>query len=192
MIVAKLEVVLTTEALLAWLIVAIGVLGFIVAQSIQKWYKAILPAILALAIIAFGLYCVVTISNRSNANGSPDDDESGGLGLSESPPPTRPAKNDLAAKLTAKVLPTHYLSQEKQLMVSVEITNTGRKTVAKATVTCDLPYRRNPRAGKRLTREFVFDKGLKRGDTTNKNFAFQGVADPALFGDPIARIEQAR
>ncbi|MBN1916897.1 MAG: hypothetical protein JW889_03220 [Verrucomicrobia bacterium] len=83
---------LTTESLLAWVIVALGVVGFIVAHTIERWYKAVVPAILALALIVFGLYCVITISHtdkpgpepaKSDETGSVQEDEIEGLSKAE-------------------------------------------------------------------------------------------------------------
>ena len=193
------EMVLSMEVLLAWLIVAIGVLGFIVAHSIQKWYKAILPSLLALAVVAFGLYCVITIINRDKTGGSNDTGENAGFSESDLSgsrgPAARGSGKGLADQLKAWVPITdtnpHYLASSKSLKVIVYIKNNGSKTVTSAKVSCQLPYRRNPRAGLGAKQEFRFDDPLEPGAEIDVVFTVNNVANPEEFGEPRARVVEA-
>jgi hypothetical protein len=189
---------LTTEMLLAWLIVAIGVLGLIVAHTISKWYKAILPALLALSVISFGLYCVITIANEAKSDKPSESQgtsavEPGGSGARA--PTTQPSTEDLAASLKAEVPqsdmnPFHF-RDEKILKVRVEIRNNGQKAVTSAKLACLLPYRRNPRGGLQKVQEFHFDQPLAPGAVTDVIFSFPNVADPAIFAAPQAEVKEA-
>jgi len=191
-------IVLSTEVLLAWLIVAIGVLGFIVAHAIPKWYKAILPALLALALVAFGIYCVITITNKAKSDEPTEGEETGGVepgaaGARE--PPVRASPENLAGDLAAAIplsdTNPFYFREDKILKVKVEIKNNGRKTVTSAKLTCTLPYRRNPSGGLRKAQEFRFDEPLEPGRETDVTFTFPNVANPGVFRSPTARIDEA-
>ncbi len=193
------EMVLSTEILLAWLIVAIGVLGFIVAHAIPRWYKAILPSLLALAVVAFGLYCVITIINKDRTGGSDDTEESASFSesnLSESRGPTvRGSDTGLADQLSVRVPITdtnpHYLASSKSLKVIVYIRNNGTKAVTSAKVSCQLPYRRNPRSGLGAAQVFRFEDPLEPGNEIDVVFTVNKVAKPEEFGDPRARVVEA-
>jgi len=193
------EMLLNTDVLLAWLIVAIGVLGFIVAHAIPKWYKAILPSLLALAVVAFGLYCVITIINKDKIGGSDDTEESASFSESNLPesrgPTVRASGTGLADQLTAWVpisdTNPHYLASSKSLKVIVYVKNNGTKAVTSAKVSCQLPYRRNPRGGLRATQEFRFEEPLETGDETDVVFTVNNVAKPEEFGDPRASVVEA-
>jgi hypothetical protein len=191
---------LTTQALLAWVIVAIGVLGFIVAHTIQKWYKAILPALLALAVIAFGLYCVIEIAHKAkpaSTNGSEEardlsGEEISGLG-EEAQPSTR---ENLAEDLTAYVpdLPGNpfHLREQKSLKVTVRIQNHGRKAVTEVTVSCFLPLRSDPRRGRRSSpHTFTLDEPLKANAETDVVVTVEGVEKLEDYSRPRVRIDEA-
>jgi hypothetical protein len=189
---------LSTEALLAWLIVAIGVLGLIVAHTIPKWYKAILPALLALAVISFGLYCVITISNQAKSDKPEEDKETSAVepgGSGAGGPTVQPSTEDLAADLKAEAplsdTNPFYFRDEKVLKVKVEIKNNGRKTVTSAKLTCLLPSRADPRKGLRKVQEFTFDQPIAPGAVADVTFSFSNVANPDVFASPIARIDEA-
>jgi hypothetical protein len=191
-------IILSTEMLLAWVIVAIGVLGFIVAHTIPKWYKAILPALLALAVIGFGLYCVITISNEAKSNKPEEVKETSALepgGSGARAPTVQPSAENLAANLRAEVPqsdtnPFHF-RDEKVLKVKVEIRNNGRKAVTSAKLTCLLPYRSNPRAHLWKVQEFHFDQPLAPGAVTDVIFSFPNVANPDIFAAPQAQVNEA-
>lgn len=194
------EMVLSMEVLLAWLIVAIGVLGFIVAHSIQKWYKAILPSLLALAVVAFGLYCVITIINRDKTGGSNDTGENGGFSESDLSgsrgSAARGSGKGLADQLEAWVPATdtnpHYLASSKSLKVIVYIKNNGKKTVSSATLICSLPLRRNPnRVMESKPTTFRFDDPLEPGTEIDVVFTVNNVANPEQFGEPRAHVVEA-
>ena len=191
---------LTTQALLAWVIVAIGVLGFIVAHTIQKWYKAILPALLALAVIAFGIYCVIEIAHKAGPAATNDAEETRDLssndvsGLDEGDQP--PTRESLAGELTAYVpeLPDNpfHLREQQSLKVTVRIENRGRKTVNSVTVTCFLPLRSDPRKGRRSSpQQFSLDEPLKPNAETDVVVTVTGVAKLEDYSKPRVRIDEA-
>jgi len=190
------KMVLNTNVLLAWVIVAIGLLGFIVAHTIEKWYKALLPGLLALATVAFGLYCVIRVTNKGASEPPPETIESTVDEAGVQPPdvfemrlPEGPA--DLKAQLTTEILPPFYMREEKKLKVTVAIKNRGPKPVASVKVAVWLGTKANPKAGHRRGRDFAFDKPLQAGEEGHVPITFPDIESLDIFRDPIAHIYEA-
>ena len=195
---------LTTESLLAWVIVAIGVLGFIVAHTIERWYKAVLPAILALALIVFGLYCVITISHAEKPKPDADktdevDTAAGGSieGLTDEAPAAveQPPAENLAADLAATVPQIQnnpfYIRDDQSLKVTVRIRNNGRKPVNRVTAQCWVP-RKSGRDGWLGQPELLtFDEPLQPGAERDVVLTVSGVTQPDDVALPMVKISEA-
>jgi len=199
---------LTTESLLAWVIVAIGVLGFIIAHIVERWYKALLPALLALVLIAFGLYCVITIAHqdKQEQDEGTEPAKTGDLdtilstdvkGLSDDleevvePPPVE----DLAANLAATVPRVQnnpfYISDDQSLKVTVRLRNTGSKPISRASVQVYVPRKSGQRGWMDAPEPVTFDQPLGPGAERDVTVTVEGVGQPDDVAQPQVRVTEA-
>jgi len=198
---SAIELVFNTNVLLAWVIVAIGLLGFIIAHTIEKWYKAILPGLVALAIIAFGLYCVLRMTREAQTNkpDTPNESEEDTQPIERSstpepapqqPPQQQPLAN-LKDQLATEVLPTFYMREEKSLKITVTVRNNGPMPVTSARIGVWLPYKSQPRSGPRMAQLFRFEKPLEPGKETTVTLSFPITATPESYKEPVTHIYEA-
>jgi hypothetical protein len=211
---------LTTESLLAWLIVAVGLLGFIIAHTVERWYKAVVPGLLSLGIVALGLYFIVRLMQEPDNAKKPDtgsstttEEADNTLGarlrtpsvdetepLTGGPGPiadeTKPAE-DLTQYVTASVpeLPGNpfHSASEQVLKVTVRVKNTGTEPVHSVTITCRVPYKPDPRRWKDSSPQ-TFDLGdrpIQPGEETDVVVNVDDISNPADCGRPLVRIDSA-
>lgn len=211
---------LTTESLLAWLIVAVGLLGFIIAHTVERWYKAVVPGLLSLGIVALGLYFVVSLARQPSDKETPEDkgtqavektdddvaepdrtplidDEEPIAGGTTEPAivETEPAE-DLAQFVTASVPQMmgnpFYMASQQELKVTVRVKNTGAKPVRSVTVTCWVPYKRGPDPGKMSTPQtFDLDPPVQQGAEGEVIVTVDGIKNANDCGWPQVRVDGA-